>query len=56
MLGYAKAIVSGLIAGLSTLATGLADGALTAQEIIYAAIAFLLGLGIVYAVPNKPPS
>lgn len=54
MQAYFKAIVSGLIAGLTALATGLGDNALSAQECVTAGIAFLVGLGVVYAVPNKP--
>lgn len=53
MLAYAKALASALIAGLTGIATGLADGGLSAQEYVYAAIAFLVGLGLVAAVPNK---
>lgn len=53
MLVYAKAIVSGLIAGLTALATGLGDNVLSAQEYVTAAIAFLVAFGAVYAVPNK---
>lgn len=53
-MGIAKSIVGALIAGLGSLATGLGDGSLTAQEYIYAAIAALVGLGIIYTVPNKP--
>lgn len=53
MLTYAKAIVGALIAGLGSLATGLGDGSLSPQEYLYAGIAFLAGLGIVAAVPNK---
>jgi hypothetical protein len=54
MQAYLKAIVAALIAGLGALATGLGDGSLSAQEYIYAAIAFLVGLGAVWAVPNTP--
>lgn len=52
-MNYAKAIVGALIAGLSAISTGLADGSLSPQEYVTAAIAFLIGLGVVYAVPNK---
>lgn len=54
MLVYAKAVVSGLIAGLTAIAAGLGDNALSGQEIVTAAIAFLVGLGLVAVVPNKP--
>jgi hypothetical protein len=50
---YFKAFVGGLVAGLTALATGLGDNALSAQEYVTAGIAFLVGLGVVYAVPNK---
>lgn len=51
---YAKAVVAALVAGLSAVATGFADGGISAQEIVLAVIAFLVGLGAVFAVPNKP--
>lgn len=50
---YLKAITAALVAGLGVLASGLDDGGLSAQEWLYAAIAFLVGLGAVYTVPNK---
>lgn len=50
-----KAIVGALITFLGSLATGLGDGSLTAQEWIYAGIAGLVALGAVYGVPNKVP-
>lgn len=52
---YLKSITAALVAGLAVLATSLDNGELTAQEWIYAAIAFLTGLGAVYAIPNKDP-
>lgn len=52
-LEYAKAIVGGLISGLSVIATGLDDGSIDAQEIIFGIIAFLVALGAVWAVPNR---
>lgn len=59
MQRYAKAITGAVVAGLSTLALGLTDASaagtdLTGQEWLTAAIAFLVGLGAVWAVPNKP--
>lgn len=51
---YAKAVVGALVAGLSAIATSLDDNGLSAQEIVTAVIAFLVGLGVVYGVPNKP--
>lgn len=54
MTTYLKAIVAALIAALAVIATGLDDGGLSAQECVYAAIAFLTALGAVWATPNKP--
>lgn len=69
MSRYAKAlvgaVVGALIAGLSSLATALADpaasfGTLTDGQWVSVALAFLGGLGItggaVYAIPNRPPA
>lgn len=53
-MNYLKALVAAAIAGLGVLATSLDDGGLSAQEWIYAAIAFLTALGAVWATPNKP--
>ncbi len=53
---YFKATVAGLIAAGSSLITALGDNALSAQEIVTAVVAFLVGLGVVAAVPNKPAS
>lgn len=50
---YAKAIVGALIAFLSGVASGLSDGKLSWQEIIYSVIAGLVALGVVWGVPNK---
>jgi hypothetical protein len=50
---YLKAVTGALVAGLGVLASGLDDGGLSAQEWIYAAVSFLVGLGAVYTVPNK---
>jgi hypothetical protein len=57
---YAKAITAALVAGLGAIGTALtpdANGAstLTAQEWVAAAIVFLTGLGLVWAVPNQQP-
>ena len=56
MQAYLKAIVSALVAGLTAIVTGLGDNVLSAQEYVTAVIAFLVALGAVYAVPNRPPS
>jgi len=52
---YLKALVAALVAGLTVIATSMADGSLTAQDFVYASIAFLVGLGAVFSVPNKIP-
>lgn len=52
MLQYAKAVVAGATAGLTTLGGALADGHVTAGEWIAVAIAVLGGLGLTAAVPN----
>jgi hypothetical protein len=52
----AKAIAGGLVAGLTSLQTALDDGGVTAVEWVSAGIAALVGLGIVWAVPNQQPS
>ncbi|WP_198940591.1 hypothetical protein [Micromonospora sp. CB01531] len=51
---YAKAIVGGLVAGLTALGTALADNQVTTVEWVGVAVATLAALGIVYAVPNQP--
>lgn len=55
---YAKAIVGAVVAALAVLATSLDNGAISAQEGIYAAIAFFTALGAVYSIPNSgnPPA
>ena len=53
MTRYAKAIVGALVAGLTSLQAALDDGGITAQEGVGAAIATLVALGVVWAVPNK---
>jgi hypothetical protein len=49
---YAKAFVGGAIAGLTALGTALGDNKVTASEWTVIAIATLVGLGAVWAVPN----
>jgi hypothetical protein len=53
---YLKAVTAALVAGLGVVATGLDNDGLSGQEWVYAVIAFLVGLGAVWAVPNRPPS
>jgi hypothetical protein len=55
MAMYAKAITAAVVAALTAAATGLDDGALSAQEWVAVAIAFLVALGAVWAVPNSQP-
>lgn len=50
---YLKAYGGGIVAGLTYLQAA-SDGGITWSEGIGAAIATLLGLGVVYVVPNKP--
>lgn len=52
---YAKACIAAIVAGLSVLASGFADGGLSWNEGVAAAIAFFVGLGAVFSVPNRPP-
>lgn len=51
---YAKAVVGALVAGGGAIATALEDGAISAQEGVLAGVAFLVALGVVWAVPNAP--
>lgn len=51
---YLKAVVGALVAGLGVLATGLDDDAVSSQEYIYAVIAFLTALTVIWATPNQP--
>jgi len=51
---YAKSIVAALLAGLGALGTALVDNTVTPAEWVGVATAALAGLGIVYAVPNRP--
>jgi hypothetical protein len=50
----AKALVASAIAGLTALGQALTDDRVTGQEWIVVAIAVLAGLGVTYAVPNRP--
>jgi hypothetical protein len=51
---YYKAVTGALIAFLSAIAAALAQDGISGQEWITAAIAFLVGLGAVFAIPNIP--
>jgi len=52
MSQYLKAIVAGLIAGLSSIVTALGDNKISPQEWVTAVIALLVALSAVWAVPN----
>lgn len=49
---YLKAITAALIAGLSVILADVDD--LTTRSYVSALVAFLVGLGGVWAIPNKP--
>ena len=51
---YAKAVAGGLVSGLTALGTALIDGFVSPLEWVTIALAFLLGTGLTYAVPNTP--
>lgn len=51
---YAKAIVGGIVGGLTALGTALTDAVVTGPEYVVIALAVIAGTGFVYAVPNKP--
>jgi hypothetical protein len=51
---YAKAAVSALVAGLAVAGTAAIDNAISLQEGIYIASAFLVAFGSVWATPNRP--
>lgn len=55
---YAKAITAAVVAFLGSIATVLVDdaslGDLTDGQWVTAVIALLVGLGAVWAIPNKP--
>lgn len=51
---YMKAIIGGLVAGLTTLGTAMIDNTVTNPEWIAVAIATLGALGVVYVTPNRP--
>lgn len=53
MKTYLKAIVAGLIAAIA-FATPTVDDGLKASEVLGIVSSFLVGTGVVYAVPNKP--
>lgn len=50
---YLKALAAGVVAAVAFLAPVVDDG-LTTSEALLGVSAFLVGTGVVYAVPNKP--
>lgn len=52
---YAKALIGAIVAGLASLQQALDDGVVNAQEGTGVGIAFLSGLALVWAIPNKDP-
>ena len=57
ILGYAKAVVGGIAAGIATLTPLAAAGPLTLTDWLGVVAAVLAGAGLVAVVPNKttPP-
>lgn len=53
-MSYLKAVLGAVYAGLVALEAALDDGGVTAQEGVKAGIAAILGLGLIYATPNRP--
>lgn len=51
---YIKAVVGGLAAAVASLTIALDDDVLTRAEQVTALGAFVVGLGIVYQLPNTP--
>ena len=53
---YLKALIAALVAALSVIGASLADSdSLSSQDYVAAAVAFLVALGAVFAVPNQVP-
>jgi hypothetical protein len=55
-MGYAKAVIGCLVAGLGALAAALDDNTVSTQEWVTIMLAALIAAGGVWAVPNRPPS
>ena len=51
---YYKAFAGALVAFLTAISVSLEDGTLTTQDWVQAVIALVVGLGVVFAIPNKP--
>lgn len=52
---YLKAVVGGLVAGLTTLGTALVDDTVTTSEWVGVVSAVVAGIALVYVTPNKTP-
>lgn len=52
---YAKALAAAVVAGLTSLYSALGDNAVSTAEWVAAAIAFVVALGTVWAIPNADP-
>lgn len=53
--GIMKAVIASLGAAVASLVTALDDNALTREEQITALSAFVIGLSLVYQIPNAEP-
>lgn len=51
---YWKALVAGLVAGTGALSTAAADDVITSGEVWLIVGAYVGGLGLTWAVPNRP--
>jgi hypothetical protein len=56
VLPYLKAVAAAVVTGLGSLQVAYADNVVTTREGIGVAIATLVALGAVWAVPNTPKS
>lgn len=52
---YVKAIVAALVSGVMAWGTAMSDGEITSTEWSAVVIAFLVGLGAVWAAPTNAP-
>lgn len=51
-----KALLAGVIAGLSSVVTGLGDNVLSLQEIVTAILAAVVAFGALYGIPTVTKS
>lgn len=54
LMRYLKAVAAAVVTGLGTLQVAYADNVITQQEWIGVAIATVVALGAVWAIPNRP--